>query len=212
MRGRLSRYLGVQMTRSIAEWSRLAHELARAKGEHSVVCNYCSLFEPGLVYTCSKCSGNGTGRVDHKSPTRIASRLALIHLAISRAVDCVVNGGMALGWEGYAMDQPIGFPIALADVFLRLCDLAESLGVELRLEGFVTGPRFPCESPEETIAALNDLHTAVSRCAPFESVKGGTETRLQRLLDQLFGLATQTSVDLFAMAELKYAYEKGRAK
>lgn len=99
------------MTRPIAEWSRLAHELAREKGEHGVVCDECE-GEGGWLermratdgsmcdgrMDCGFCETTGRVEADHKSPTRIASRLALIHLAISRAVECVVKGEMEVYW------------------------------------------------------------------------------------------------------------------
>lgn len=226
------------MTRSIADWQRLAHALARERGEHSRACvgRKGTDAKPDCGPYCGLCNGSGRVDVDHKSPTRIASRLALIHLAISRAVECVEEGEMELYYcdpivgcsngtyvvgpkrpvdlcHGPGEPEPKGFPIALADVFLRLCDLAESVGVVL---ADFPGDSFPVPqafTQEELLTALKGLHGAVARCDEHRLPAGPTNTNdLNSLLYELQGFAAATSVDMFAAAELKYTYEKGRAK
>lgn len=95
------------MTLTIADWQCLAHQNAKAKGFHT---------RDGIA-------------VDHHSPERIASRIALIHSELSEALECVTHGQMAIteGEHG----KPEGLPIELADVAIRLLDLAESLGIDL---------------------------------------------------------------------------------
>lgn len=214
------------MTRSIPQWQRAAHELARAKGEHTHPCPHCEgddHYKMRGMALCHVCDGAGRIEVDNKSPVRIASRLALIHLAISRAVECVVAGEMELGWSNtkhaYMRDavarnfwkeefealrlrekwQPQGFSIALADVFLRLCDLAESLGIELNLEREVIPPR-PDPSSEGSLARLGYLHEVLATKAL--DLRGALNSALSEL--QL--VSDIHNVDLFAMAELKHAY------
>lgn len=92
---------------TIAEWQLAAFGHATAKGFH---------LRDGV-------------EADHRNPERIASRLALIHAEVSEALECVARGEM----ETFAGDhgKPEGFPIELADVAIRLLDLAQSLGIDL---------------------------------------------------------------------------------
>jgi NTP pyrophosphatase (non-canonical NTP hydrolase) len=75
----------------------------------------------------------GPGAAPHLEPMRIASRLALIHSEVSEALEACVRNDMALRYETDAdgNQKPEGFPAELADVFLRLVDLARSTGVDL---------------------------------------------------------------------------------
>lgn len=70
------------MTRSIKDWQHLAHASARERGEHSRACvgRKGTDAKPDCGPYCGLCNGTGRVEVNHKSPTRIASRLALIHL------------------------------------------------------------------------------------------------------------------------------------
>ena len=212
--------------RTISEWQRAAHELAVSKGFHD--CRACqgTGWDEGKALKsakrdCDDCTTcNGTKRADPHSPTRIASRLALIHCEISEAVECVARGRMELCWKlppgthlevGQRVDckalggKPEGFPIELADVFLRVCDLAESLGVVI--PEFGNSARVSdCEIPEEIAAELAYLHQIVVRIqkAPTEPRRYGD------LCTQLYFLGVWTGVDLLVMAELKHEYNKTR--
>lgn len=232
------------MTRSIQEWQKASFELARMRGEHTRECPQCR----GRWDDCAFCSF-GRVDVDHKSPTRIASRLALIHLSISRAVECVVKGEMSIrqqlncprcdyrhvdhdewamrlhhthlccfcGWlwrvEYYAFgsgdDEPQGFPIALVDVFLRLCELAEGLGI--RLPEFVQyQPDGSCDrnNPESLLCEPQGLHWSLdqawhpSRFEPVDAVQ------LRDFTTSLYVVAGACGIDLLAMAEFKYAFNQ----
>ncbi len=97
-----SRYL------SFKQWQRAAYENALAKGFHHR--------EDGTEY-------------DPLDPERIAARLALIHGEVSEALEECARGRMDL-WHSEG-GKPEGFGVELADVFLRLVDLAESTGVNL---------------------------------------------------------------------------------
>lgn len=208
--------------RSIAEWQKASFELARKRGEHDQRCTGAAELHT-CVSTCCDGPPDFTGAaVDHKSPTRIASRLALIHLSISRAVECAAKGEMGVYWvDPRTLEQhvlkaakaplsfepqgwkPIGFPIALADVFLRLCELAEGLGVELRhVDRKFAAPCSLCAEPEELLSELAALHERVSCCK--YACDGSS---LSGVLRKLWTLAARADVDLLAMAELKYAYE-----
>jgi len=236
--------------KTIREWQSAAYELAVEKGWHSRPCRVCGgsasgVDQDGAYVNCPVCLGERIEPVDPHSPTRIASRLALIHCEISAAVECVARGKMDLYWvlpdnysevtlDGmkYANDErelvpmtvaeaqrrawkPEGFPIELADVFLRLCDLAESLGHEIKTRD-VSGSIGKCDSPEGLAAGLFQLHQHLSDVYAFTYIGAPSQWDGQQELNTfaslLFGLASATGVDLLAMAELKHEYERVRVK
>lgn len=163
--------------RTISEWQAEAHALAVEKG-----------FYEGK---------------DKLSPTFIGSRLALIHREISEATECVCTGDMDLFWVDR---KPEGFPIELADVFIRLCDFAECVGVQMDEPDPKTFWEFTLDSPEAITCELNSLHmslAAVTCVDPDARIDGYA---LSGFLGHLFYLARATNVDLLAMAELKHSY------
>lgn len=203
--------------RTIKEWQRDAHALAVEKGWHSRECT-----EPfNDMGGCSLCGGTGRVPVDPHSPTRIAACLERIHAEISEAGECNARGRMELGWiDGFGWHiagaalaphwdlavKPEGFPIELADVFLRLCDLAESQGVR-DLHYTQDYPNTDISSDPEHIASeLTHLHRRVSNVPH----NGYVRDALQGVLTQLGFICAITGVDLLAMAELKHTYNKTR--
>lgn len=97
---------------ALNQWGHESFELARSKGFHAI----------GIV----------AGNAYHLDPTRIASRIALIHGELSEALEEVSRGRMELYHTAAGGSlKPEGFGIELADVFLRLVDLAHSCGIDL---------------------------------------------------------------------------------
>lgn len=220
--------------RTIAEWQKAVYELAVEKGWHSKACPECGAGQATSPHGCLECRGTGRVPVDPFAPTRIASRLALIHSEISEALECVAEGWMELYYcdpvvgcqngtyvvttrhpanmcHGDGPAKPEGFPIELADVFLRLCDLAESLGAELdsqRLASYGT----PRSNPEQIAECLFFLHRQVSLVPILERdyAPERVALALNHILAALGRLACSTGVDLLAMAELKHAYNQTR--
>lgn len=207
--------------KTIKEWQVEAHRLSVEKGFHSRMCPECERRPQGQLSDCMTCGGRGYVDIDPHSPTRIAARLAAIHGEISEAYECVARGRMDVTVFGWAHNnghehavrmaaqghKPDGFGIELADVFLRLCDLAESLGVTLT---DWTDPNdtdlLNTSTPEHVAGHLNDLHTQLA-CA------SGSSARLNELdsfLAQLLIVARSCGVDLLACAELKMEYNKTR--
>lgn len=177
--------------------------------------------------------------VDPKDPAFIASRLERIHSEISEAGDCVANGKTSLyfrktteeeiysspsdrdlvSWVGEGF-KPEGFPIELADVFLRLCDFAESIGLDFdaspdRDVTVVSGLMNPFQ-PREISACLGALHARVAEISLRLEDYGNTNCLSRRDLAstmcQLCELADATGVDLDAMATLKYEYNLTRPR
>lgn len=196
---------------SIRQWQSAAFENSVAKGFHS----------------------RDGKRLDPFEPDRIATRVALIHCEISEAVECVARDRMRLyfdrssRYEGNtiyipsglleAREQavvyhfkPEGFPVELADVALRACDLAEYLGVHLREEPRMSYAR-RLQTPERIASALADLHGS---CADILSLddEGGWRgaDELRHFFDELRAVASATNVDLLTMMELKHAYNLTR--
>ena len=62
----------------------------------------------------------------------IPEKLALIHSEVSEALEDYRDGAMVttVGETG----KPVGFPSELADIVIRVCDLAGALGVDLEAE------------------------------------------------------------------------------
>lgn len=214
--------------RTIAEWQKAAHDNARSKGFHDcrlcVRTGACDVTNPN---GCPACNGTGLAPM---TPTRIGARLAGIHAAISRAYECVARGEMKFYWltpQGYkhsdfertkvaeknqlrpmtladALKQgfkPEGFGVKLADVFLRLCDLAESLGARM-IYDFEDHDLGPISDSEEITHQLNWLHREI----PVSLFPVDSRTTLQNIVRRLHMLAIRCGVDLLAMAELKHSY------
>jgi NTP pyrophosphatase (non-canonical NTP hydrolase) len=64
----------------------------------------------------------------HEGPEDVPLKLALMHGEISKALELYRTGRM-LSWT--TGDKPEGFDIKLADLVIRVCDLAGSLGLHL---------------------------------------------------------------------------------
>lgn len=59
----------------------------------------------------------------------IAAKLALVHSEVSEALECLRDGQMAMDYE--LGGKPVGFATELADIVIRVMDLAEALGIDL---------------------------------------------------------------------------------
>lgn len=230
----------------IKVWQLAAYENAVSKGFHN--CKTCGGDGSapdciiGGTSPCLEC--NGTGLCPPSTYARIGARLALIHCEISEAVECLARNKCELHWltnvhGGWHEDvhstltdaeksfstrhKPEGLGIELADVFLRLCDLAQSLGLLMVLPTLTPDNR-RMPNPEELACELNNLHTHVSRIAPgnlklayeigdAQCADGWTEAaedQLNRVLRALFEVSAMAGVDLMTMAELKHAYNLTR--
>lgn len=214
----------IRPRRTIKEWQEAAHAHAVAKGFHSRICPECDTRPQGQVSDCTTCGGRGYQDVDPFSDTRIGSRLALIHCEISEAAECVARERMALYWvcpkvsrgnrlEVTTMDtdrylragwKPEGFGIELADVFLRLCDFAESLGLSMDACSPTSDESFDSSNPEHIACALAELHDTVAAAC------GHVSYAAQYVLQHLTDIAAGCGVDLLAMAEIKHAYNLTR--
>lgn len=65
------------------------------------------------------------------TPEQIGSRLALIHAEVSEALEDLRHTPDDLHLKLTPGGKPVGFVVELADVIIRVCDLAEGLGLNL---------------------------------------------------------------------------------
>ncbi len=79
----------------------------------------------------AKSKGWYDGNAAVLDPTWLGARLALVHSEVSEALECVRNGDYAeyLSNEG----KPEGLPTELADIVIRVLDLAESVGIDMQV-------------------------------------------------------------------------------
>lgn len=66
------------------------------------------------------------------TPVNIPEKLALIHSEVSEALECYREGDM-LGHLD-PTGKPLGFSTELADVVIRILDLAQHLGIDMDAE------------------------------------------------------------------------------
>jgi NTP pyrophosphatase (non-canonical NTP hydrolase) len=72
-------------------------------------------------------------RLDRERVQRtIPEKLALIHSEVSEALEDYRDGVMVTTVD--AKGKPVGFPSELADIVIRICDLAGALGIDLDAE------------------------------------------------------------------------------
>mgnify|MGYP000695841195 CR=1 FL=1 len=87
--------------------------------------------------------GKGWWEGEGLSPNSLGAKLAMVHSEVSEAVACVRDGELGLYWTwGGIIDRdpdtrhptakPEGLPIELADIVLRVADLAGRLGIDLQ--------------------------------------------------------------------------------
>lgn len=77
-------------------------------------------------YECAKQHG-------WHDPVHVPEKLALIHSEVSEVLEEYRNDNMKLYWEnvGPVGLKPCGFGIELADIMIRVADLAQCLGIDL---------------------------------------------------------------------------------
>lgn len=75
--------------------------------------------------------GKAHGWYDDKVPTtdHVLAKIALVHSELSEAVECVREGQLEETKE--ESGKPVGLPSELADVAIRLMNLASMLGIDL---------------------------------------------------------------------------------
>ncbi len=81
-----------------------------------------------IVYENSKAHGF------HDGPVNVPLKLCLIHSEVSEALESHRIGDLETWCDGDNNGKPNGLPSELADVVIRVADLAEALGIDLERE------------------------------------------------------------------------------
>lgn len=68
---------------------------------------------------------------DPTDPTWVAAKLALVHTEVSECVECARDLDFSARFAADGSGKPEGMPSELADVAIRVLDLAEALGIDL---------------------------------------------------------------------------------
>jgi NTP pyrophosphatase (non-canonical NTP hydrolase) len=82
------------------------------------------------VHALAVSKGWYEGQPSPSDPTWLGARLALVHSEVSEALECVRLGEMATDLE--ANGKPVGLAPELADIVIRVLDIAGSLGIDLQ--------------------------------------------------------------------------------
>jgi NTP pyrophosphatase (non-canonical NTP hydrolase) len=94
---------------TIKEWQKEVHQGARKRGWYD-------------------------GELGKKTELRMTSLLCLIHSEVSEALEDLRKGSMELDMmptRDPAVYKPVGFPSELADIVIRVLDMAEWLGIDM---------------------------------------------------------------------------------
>ena len=103
---------------SMEDWQTFIQEWAKSKG-------WWEGFKGGNVGK----SASVTQDVQRDANNYVASKLCLVHTEVSEAMEALRDGDMELRiGEG---GKPEGFESELADVIIRVLDLAEALGMDM---------------------------------------------------------------------------------
>jgi NTP pyrophosphatase (non-canonical NTP hydrolase) len=88
----------------IQDWQRIVHSVACARGWYD-------------------------GELGEKTTLRLVSMLCLFHSEVSEALEDIRKGNMEITYD--EKGKPVGFPTELADIVIRVLDMAEWLGINM---------------------------------------------------------------------------------
>lgn len=172
--------------------------------------------------SCFRCHGAGSVTIDIGNPTENSKQLALVHLDIAACTKCLIENRMSFAWmntsgatlsTGKTMPEatkiadakrffsqgfikPVGYPIAMAHVFLRLLAISKISGVDLmRIR--------EKQTPELEISdwiQLRYLHDCLAGC--IELPHEDSHDDLILAITQCLCIAATNDIDIYEMSDV----------
>jgi NTP pyrophosphatase (non-canonical NTP hydrolase) len=105
--------------KSLKDWQEGVHETNRSKG-----------WWDGFAFVPVKPLPDGPMKLDQSTNNYIASKLCLVHSEVSEALEALRDGRIPL-YIDPETGKPEGLESELADVIIRVLDLAEALGLDM---------------------------------------------------------------------------------
>jgi hypothetical protein len=158
----------------------------------------------------------------------IRAKLMLVVTEIAEMAECIRHGQWELCYQKTAtpgpstlLAKPEGFPIEVADVAIRIFDIAGSIGIDLWI-GYETAMNFVKRVPDDRMKsdgdfALESLVFTTSTATEVvvnsmdrTSLNVFTGALLGILLSHMSAYAFELGFNLNAMIELKMAYNRQR--
>lgn len=159
------------------------------------------------AHATSKSKGWWDGVEGKPSPQCVLEKLCLVHTEVTEAYDELSHGYRTSILVGANL-KPVGLPIELADVAIRVADLAEALEIDMGSEMVRDAAlKEQCFGFDPVLRILH-THKLIS-CA-VEAVREGREPNLSHIFAWVDLTAMSFGIDLARAIEIKVTYNETR--